>query len=155
MRSVRYDDWWLALTLWISVVILKLILARTVSQCNSLRTGLMLSHQHSSDSSRARLFWTNCNLSRFNLDMLIRSKLQWANDSTGHCICGRQVHGSTNVNVSIVTVRLLMWSDRVIDALAIMTVMILFSDWTLRLMMKVHASNLSGLSARVLWISQS
>ena len=59
MRSTRYDSWWSILTLRTCVVILKLIIDRTGSQCKFLRTGSMWSRRRAPVTIRARQSWTH------------------------------------------------------------------------------------------------
>ena len=74
--------------------------------------------------------------------------------STRSCRCFSCAYW-TSVMCPLWKLRLLMWSDRVIDAPATVTGVSLCSDWTLWLTPNIRATDLLEISANELWSSLS
>ena len=69
IRAARQDGCWNWRTLKVIVAMLKIILWRTGSQCNSERTGVMWQKQDYSVTTRVSVFWTSCRRARFETDV--------------------------------------------------------------------------------------
>ena len=75
MNSARYIGCFTSWILKTSIAVLYVILARIGSQCRSKKTGEMWSQWRVPMTTRGRVFWTRCSLSRLASDIPIK----------GHC----------------------------------------------------------------------